>query len=106
MRIIRIAAVIVSIILGVPLQSRLEAQSGNGVSKSPQWQIDAGGKMEFEVVSVKQNTATPSAQTVRSNIPLGPQDLYTPTGGLLSATNFPLIQYMIFAYKLTPNQTR
>jgi uncharacterized protein (TIGR03435 family) len=70
----------------------------------PQWQIDAGGKMEFDVASVKQNTTAMSQETVHSNIPLGPMDLFTPTGGLLSATNMPLLQYLIFAYKLTPNQ--
>jgi uncharacterized protein (TIGR03435 family) len=62
--------------------------------------------MEFDVASVKLDTAAPSPQTVNSNVPLGPQDMYSPTGGLLSATNFPLFQYMIFAYKLTPNQTQ
>jgi uncharacterized protein (TIGR03435 family) len=72
----------------------------------PQWQIDAGGKMEFDVASVKPNTAPMTAQTVNSNIPLGPQDMFTPTGGLLSSTNIPLFQYMIFAYKLTPNQVQ
>src|ERR1700722_2231579 len=71
---------------------------------TPQWQIDAGGKMEFDVASVKLDTAAPSPQTVNSNVPLGPQDMYSPTGGLLSATNFPLFQYMIFAYKLTSTQ--
>ena len=71
---------------------------------TPQWQIDAGGKMEFDVASVKQDTTPLSPQTVHSNVPLGPQDMYSPTGGLLSATNFPLLQYMVFAYKLTSTQ--
>jgi uncharacterized protein (TIGR03435 family) len=31
-------------------------------------------------------------------------EAFTPTGGLLSATNWPLIQYMIFAYKIPGNQ--
>jgi len=72
----------------------------------PEWETAAGGKMEFDVASIKQDTTAPSRTTVNSNIPLGPQDMYAPTGGLLSATNFPLLQYMIFAYKLTPNQVR
>jgi uncharacterized protein (TIGR03435 family) len=71
---------------------------------TPQWQIDAGGKMEFDIASVKQDTAPQTEQTVNSNIPLGPMDMFTPTGGLLSSTNFPLSQYMIFAYKFTPAQ--
>jgi uncharacterized protein (TIGR03435 family) len=75
-------------------------------SPAPDWQTAAGGKMEFDVASVKQDTTAPSPTTVNSNIPLGPQDMFTPTGGLLSATNFPLLQYVIFAYKLTPDQVR
>ena len=75
-------------------------------SKVPDWQIAAGGKMEFDIASVKQDTAAVNEQTVNSNIPLGPMDLFTPTGGLLSATNFPLIQYVVFAYKLTSNQAQ
>ena len=60
--------------------------------------------MEFDVASVKRDTAAPSQQTVSTNIPLGPMDMYSPTGGLLSAKNFPVLQYMIFAYKVTPGQ--
>jgi uncharacterized protein (TIGR03435 family) len=70
----------------------------------PDWQIAAGGKMEFDVASVKPDTAPMSPQTVHSNIPLGPQDMFAPTGGLLSSTNWPLFQYITFAYKLTPAQ--
>ena len=72
----------------------------------PQWETDAGGKMEFDVISVKPNKSglPPSGDRLYSNIPLGPQDMFTPTGGLLTATNWPLLQYMIFAYKLTSDQ--
>jgi uncharacterized protein (TIGR03435 family) len=89
-----------------PAQS-VPAQEQPPRPPTPQWQIDAGGKMEFDVVSVKPNNAglPPSGPMPYSNIPLGPQDMYSPTGGLLSATNVPLFQYMIFAYKLTPDQT-
>jgi len=80
------------------------AQTSVATAAIPQWQTDAGGKMEFDVASVKPDTATPSADTMHSNIPLGTQDRFTPTGGLLSATNYPLLQYMIFAYKLTNEQ--
>src|ERR1700722_1757201 len=66
----------------------------------PDWQTAAGGKMAFEVASIKRNTAAPSSSTQYSNIPLGPMDFFSPTGGLLSATNSPLLQYVIFAYKL------
>jgi uncharacterized protein (TIGR03435 family) len=98
-------------LVGVLVTPGLWAQSGGSQTSAtrppaPQWEIDAGGKMEFDVGSVKQDTAAVSRSTVNSNIPLGPQDMFSPTGGLLSATNFPLFQYMIFAYKLTPNQVQ
>ena len=70
----------------------------------PQWEVSAGGKMAFDVVSVRQDTADPNSQTVISNIPLGPMDAFAPTGGLFNAANWPLSQYMIFAYKLTADQ--
>jgi uncharacterized protein (TIGR03435 family) len=69
----------------------------------PQWQIDAGGKMTFDVASVKPNN---SGSQPTSNIPLDSMDLFTPTGGLFSATDFPLLEYAKIAYKLTPEQSQ
>ena len=66
-------------------------------SKMPDWQVAAGGKMEFDVVSVKRNAADMSPQT---NIPLGPGDYYSPTGGLFSVTSARLFSYITFAYKI------
>lgn len=100
-----VAGLVVFGVVNTPLTAQSStAQAPTAQSPTPQWQIDAGGKMSFDVASVKQDTAAPSAQTMHTNIPLGPQDLFTPTGGLFSATNFPLIVYMTFAYKLTPDQ--
>src|ERR1700730_5923306 len=99
----------VTLFMGVVAPLRAQSTSSHAEEarpQTPQWQIDAGGKMEFDVASVKQDTTPPSPQTVNSNVPLGPQDMYSPTGGLLSATNVPLLQYMVFAYKLTPNQVQ
>lgn len=63
--------------------------------------------MSFEVASVKENKSGVSASNrPTSNIPLDAQNLYAPTGGLFSATNFPLLEYMRFAYKLTPEQSQ
>jgi uncharacterized protein (TIGR03435 family) len=90
---------------GTPARARGPAAQTQA-APAPQWQIDAGGKMSFDVASVKQNTAAQSQTTVNSNIPLGPQDMFTPTGGLLSATNYSLLQYMVFAYKLTNEQVQ
>ncbi len=57
-------------------------------------------KMEFDVASVKQNKSdSPS----NSNFPLGPGAVYVPNGGFFSATGFPLVTYIAFAYKLMAN---
>jgi uncharacterized protein (TIGR03435 family) len=85
--------------------SALSAQSAAPATVAD-WQAAAGGHMEFDVASVKQSTSDVSQKTVHSNIPLGPQEAFTPTGGLFSATNIPLLQYIFFAYKLTPAQTQ
>jgi uncharacterized protein (TIGR03435 family) len=85
----------------VPGQTASASQSA-----APQWQTDAGGTAQFAATSVKQDAAPPTPQNVVSNIPLGPQDSFSPASGLLNARNFPLAQYMVFAYKLTPDQFR
>jgi uncharacterized protein (TIGR03435 family) len=89
-----------------PLNAQSAATSAQATNSSPvpQWQIDAGGKMAFDVASVKPNTAEPSPQTTSTNVPLGAADAYRPTGGLLSAKNIPLLAYMVFAYKLSSSQ--
>jgi bla regulator protein BlaR1 len=63
------------------------------------WQKAAGGKMEFEVASVRLNPG-PGAP---SNFRLSPDDAYAPTGGLLTA-DAPLPTYIFFAYKIMPTR--
>ena len=65
------------------------------------WQTKAGGKMSFDVASVKQDTGAFKPP----NFPLDPGDAYATTGGRFSA-DFPLTVYISFAYKLslTPEQ--
>ena len=108
--------VLAAVLLGLVLldaakQSSTYAQ--NATDKPPagerlqkQWEIDAGGKINFDVASIKRDTAQPSPTTVHSNMPMGSMDMFAPTGGLFSTTNLPLLQYLIFAYKLTPAQDR
>src|SRR5581483_5153075 len=60
-----------------------------------------GQALSFDVASVKPNKSNNPAQ---ANIPIGPGDVYTPTGGYFNASNFPLITYIFFAYKLKGNQ--
>jgi bla regulator protein BlaR1 len=86
-----VAALAVPVVMGMLTAPRLLAQSA-GV---PAWQRAAGGKMSFDVASVKP-TQTRGRST--SNVPLI-GEVYAPTGGLFSATNTPLMNYMRFAFK-------
>jgi uncharacterized protein (TIGR03435 family) len=80
----------VALLMGV-----LGAQSATGRTPAPT-------KLpSFDVASVKPNR---SNNPPNSNFPLGPGDVYVPNGGLFSATNFPLVTYIFFAYKVIGNQ--
>lgn len=57
--------------------------------------------LAFEVASVRANTSDAPAS---SNFPLNVAPMYAATGGLFSATNFPLVTYIFFAYSLSGNQ--
>jgi uncharacterized protein (TIGR03435 family) len=63
---------------------------------------EAGDKLTFDVASVKPNRTGDS--TGRTNVPLGPGNVFTPTGGYLSVVNYPLIALIAFAYKITGDQ--
>jgi uncharacterized protein (TIGR03435 family) len=67
-------------------------------SSASSWQTAAGGKMQFDVASVKPNKLRAQAS---SNVPLGPGEMYSPNGGLFSAKDNPLLVYIMFAYKVT-----
>ncbi len=82
-----VAAAAWLIALGIVSSSIIQAQD------TPDWQTRAGGKMSFEVASVKQDTGP-----FRSpNFPLDAGDAYATTGGRFSA-DFPLVTYISFAY--------
>jgi uncharacterized protein (TIGR03435 family) len=53
------------------------------------------------VASVKPNK---SDDRPHSSFPLGPSDVYVQNGGLFSATNYPLVSYIFFAYKIAGSQ--
>ena len=57
--------------------------------------------MAFDVASVKPNKSDAPPD---SNFPLNSGDLYESNGGVFTATNFPLVTYIFFAYKLMGNQ--
>ena len=79
------------------------AAQSRSQSRTPEWEIAAGGKMAFDSASVKQNTSPPPHRS-NSNFPLGPGDVYMPNPGFFKATDFPLANYILFAYKITPSQ--
>jgi uncharacterized protein (TIGR03435 family) len=60
-------------------------------------------KLEFEVASVRQNKTNDKASM---NVDPTSGDGMVPTGGLYSARNIVLVQYIAFAYKLTNQQLR
>jgi uncharacterized protein (TIGR03435 family) len=70
------------------------------------WQTAAGGKQAFDVASVKLNKSglPPSGPRPHANFPLGSGAMYLPNGGLFDATNYPLIVYIVFAYKINSSQ--
>ena len=78
----------------------------NSPETQADWEKAAGGKMSFEVASIKQDETAPRATNFGSNFPLDAGDSFSPTGGLLSASNQWFVQYIIFAYKLTQYQYR
>ena len=106
----KLLAIASALVLAATLvASSISAQAPKGQAPAvqpptPQWEIDAGGKMEFDVASVKRDTRPESPTTRTANMPLGPQDAFTPTGGLFSVNNRTLDSYVIFAYKLGAEQ--
>jgi uncharacterized protein (TIGR03435 family) len=109
-----IVALAAPVFLGFTTVPRLQARAPSAQSPAaPQWQIDAGGKMSFDVASVKRNKSGPQPSPIfrsasgdfpHSNVFLGPGEAYVPTGGLFAGTNLSLGDYMSFAFKITGNQ--
>ena len=106
-KLLAIASALVLAATLIAISLRAQAPKGQAPAAqppTPQWQIDAGGKMEFDVASVKRDTRPESPATRTANMPLGPQDAFTPTGGLFSINERTLEAYVIFAYKLGAEQ--
>ncbi len=70
--------------------------AGFSGSRYTDWQTKAGGKLTFEVASVKPST---EKQPGPLSVPLDAGDRYHPTGGYFRA-DVPLWSYIQFAYKL------
>lgn len=65
--------------------------------------LSAQVPLTFDVASIHQNQRGPDAP-VSTNVPLGPGNVYTPTGGLFRAINYPLFSYIMFAWKMNDAQ--
>jgi uncharacterized protein (TIGR03435 family) len=65
------------------------------------WQTAAGGKMEFDVASVRQNK---TGEKPSLNVSPTSFDSFSPTGGIYSAKNIGLMSFIMFAYKLSMSQ--
>jgi uncharacterized protein (TIGR03435 family) len=61
------------------------------------WEAAAGGHMEFDVISIHLEK-DPDADSSQ-NVPYGPEDTYTDTGGVFRTTNWPVVRLISFAYK-------
>ena len=95
-----IVALAVPLSLSLATAPKFQAQAPASPAV-PQWQIDAGGKMAFDVASIKPDK---SGGRRYSNIAFNAGPTFVPTGGLLSVKNYPLINYILFAYKLGDQQ--
>jgi len=83
-------------------------ESLNGQTPAmPQWQIAAGGKLTFEVASVKTIEHMEPSKFRAPSFPLSNDEAFRPTGGRFIAS-FPLSVLITFAYKtrLTQEQMR
>ena len=102
-------ALIFAVMVSVHAQSAApnSQNSQAAPSEMTEWEKAAGGHLEFDVASVKENERGASngpREMPTSNVPLAPGDTYAPTGGLLQAAHWPLIVYISFAYKLQADQ--
>ncbi len=97
----RLAVAAVPLMLGLT-HPQLKAQSAGSPALTEDWEKAAGGKLAFEVASIRPNT---SDRDPTVNFVLGPGDAYASNGGLFSTSNLSLLTYIRFAYKLTDSQT-
>jgi len=91
------------ILLALTGWTAIRAQTSAGQSAPvPEWQTGAGGKMEFDVASIR--LSQPGTFTPPS-FPLGPDDSYRKVGGNF-ASDWPVWVLVQFAYKLDPDEAK
>ncbi len=74
----------------------LSASLLSAQSPAPQWQLDAGANLSFEVASIRPASSNRNTPT---NLDLDPSDYFRYTGGPITASGT-LINYLIFAYRI------
>lgn len=106
---LRTIVLIAGLTATISWNTTLESQTTTGhqapvqqTSTAAPWEIAAGGKMAFDVASIKQNKseAKPASNVKLNNA----RNAYPPNGGVFTATNWPLAIYIAFAYKLSNQQ--
>ena len=96
MRNVILCAGILCVVVAMQMRAQTQTQGD--------WEQAAGGRMAFDVASVKRNLEPypPDGTAPHSNFSLGSGDAYAMNGGLLVATKWPLYVFIGFAYKLSP----
>jgi bla regulator protein BlaR1 len=91
-------AVALPVLVGIVNSSAAGAQTMDARAPDaiPRWQTAAGGKMAFEVASIRQ---TAPGKFTSPNFPLDAGNAYASTGGRFSA-DFAVTTYLEFAYKI------
>jgi uncharacterized protein (TIGR03435 family) len=107
-----LAAFVIALLV-CPL-AQLSAQSSTPAPKyqsapEPAWEAAAGSHLAFDVASVRQNKSGwpmngGTGDRMVMNVPYGPDDNYIVTKGILSAKNYPLLNLIVFAYKVPTAQ--
>jgi bla regulator protein BlaR1 len=88
--------ILTAILLAMPLIAQAQTTTAPTAAPAmPPWQIAAGGKMKFSLVSIHQDT---SGTFKQPSFALSADDGMPPTDGNFHA-DFPLIVYIQFAYK-------
>jgi uncharacterized protein (TIGR03435 family) len=100
-----LCAILATGLVSAPASARASAFGARQAASSTANAADAPTRA-FEVASVKQNQSGEPAYRATSNIPLGGGENYAPVGGLFSASNHFVIDYIAFAYKLNAYQKR
>jgi Protein of unknown function (DUF3738) len=99
---LRRTSLLLAILLASPIACLAQTEA------VPDGRTTGGGKQEFDVGSVKPNNSgrpygPPESRgdAWRTSVSLDPEVLDSPTHGVLSTTNTPLMSLMSFAYKLS-----